>query len=164
MSKYATILGSASPTFGGAKRAYDIVAALAPPSSAETQALAKAGEQSPSVTSRVFGAATGAVPWVAGGAAGAFLWKKHRVLGFMAGGAVATNVMGLYRGGVERSDAMWNLGIEGAAIGGALMMEDHPVLGYLGGLVAGHAVASFFPSSPQHKTWQQLKAKMGMKG
>lgn len=75
----------------------------------------------------------------AGLAAGAWYWKKHRVLGGIIGASVGRNVPALLRP-AERNAAACNLGATAAAVAAARYFPKHPVLGFLGGLVASEAV------------------------
>lgn len=93
------------------------------------------------------------LPAVGGGAVGAYFWKKHRLLGFLAGMAVGDVAMPLFNGSSdERKSALKRVGVEGAAVVGSLYFGNHfpkwfgsksvpKVAGYLaGGIVAGTAV------------------------
>lgn len=68
---------------------------------------------------------------------GAVLWKKHRVLGFLAGATAGSSVPCLLNE-KYRTQAISNIGTQAASVGGSLMWKKHPVLGYiLGSLVGG---------------------------
>ena len=152
MKSYADILGDASPTARSGKRVAEIVAALAPPTRAEGEgepgtAIVKAETKSEPVGPMSLQLVPGAI----GGVVGAVAWKQHRVLGFLAGHAVAANAIPIVRGyGDERKRALYQLGIEGAGIGGALMLKKymHPAFGWAVGILGGVAVSAFIPGSP----------------
>lgn len=147
MKTTSQVIGEMSATARGAQRVKDIFAALAPPpapigdTTAMTVASVPAGHPT---LARAIGPI---VPGVAGGAVGAFMWKKHRVLGFLAGHAVGANALGIVRGGVERRDALCQLGVEGAGVIGALKFRRHPVFGWVLGVAAGTIATSFVPGS-----------------
>jgi len=89
-------------------------------------------------------------PALAASIAGAVLWKKHRVLGFLAGGTLGASVYPIAKGGDMRKAALAGAGISAVSIGGALAWKNHPILGYLaGGFVANVAAKSIAPSSFQ---------------
>jgi hypothetical protein len=145
MSRYTKMLGGVSPSTSAGKRAADIVAALAPPPrDGAPDALARLErEQQPALNA----SAMSLLPWVGGGAVGAYLWKDHRVLGFLAGGALASTVGPIYKGGPERRRALARLGIDAAGILGSLKFQKHPILGWIGGVLAGSIVASLVPGT-----------------
>lgn len=158
MSKsYMEQLGEISSSAKTAKQAADIVAAMAPPpvdsiqGAGDTVAVTKPAESSPSVGKSIAGLA----PGVAGGALGAVVWKKHRVLGFLAGHAVGANAKALYSG--DRTGAMCRVAIEGSGVAGALLLKKrmHPVFGWMLGVAAGAVATSFVKNSPM---------KHGLKG
>lgn len=70
---------------------------------------------------------------VAGAAAGAFLWKRHRVLGLLGGGSLGRNVPALFRPS-ERRAALCNIGQTGGGVLGSLIIGGAPgfILGWLG--------------------------------
>jgi hypothetical protein len=152
---YVRILGDISPTARGANRAADIVAALAPPKA--KNALVPAGQQAPTFKK----AAMAIVPGVVGAVAGAMLWKRHRILGAVAGHAVVSTAMPIYHGGDGRVRALWQLGIEGAGIASSLHFKRHPFLGWLGGTVGAAGVAALVPNSPAREGYYRLRAHMG---
>lgn len=74
------------------------------------------------------------LPGLAVGGLGAFLWKRHRVLGFFAGTAVGMNAYPLVKG-ESRVSHLCNVGVAAAGVGTSLYWKKHPVLGYLGGVL-----------------------------
>ena len=155
---YSEILGNVSPTIMGAARAADVVAALAPPPAAEgTTAMVKKEEPAPTMTQAV----VGVTPGVLGAVAGAFMWRKHWVLGGLAGHALASNAMPMWRGGKERKRAFYNLAVEGTGIAGALYFKKHPVVGWLGGILAGSVATSFFSDSPAAESRKAVMKMLG---
>lgn len=80
-----------------------------------------------------------------GGAAGAYLWSSHRVLGFAGGAGLAYAAPKLATGRV--GEAVEALVPDACAIGASLLGEKlfqkHPVLGPLGGFLAGLVVGNF---------------------
>jgi hypothetical protein len=156
---YTHVLGNIAPSLNGARRASDILAALAPPPQESTpKALAKL-EPKPQVRESAAHAALGLAPGLVGAAIGAVAWKNHRVLGALAGHALASNVYPIVRGGpAERTRALCGLGVEAAGIGGALLYPAHPVVGWLGGVVVGAVVTSFVPGSGAQEAWEKIKA------
>lgn len=144
---YMESLGEISSSAKSAHHAANIVKAMTPPDQAIEGAAAASPETKPSVSKSMLGLA----PGLAGGGAGALAWKKHRVLGFLGGHALGSNVYPIFRGSAqERKSALCRLGIEGSGVAGALMLKKkmHPVLGWLVGIVAGTAVTAFVPNSP----------------
>lgn len=75
---------------------------------------------------------------LAGGAAGAILWGKHRVLGAIGGMSIGTNGPALLRPELRR-EALCNLGQTGVAVLGSRLLSGTPVLGFLAGWIAGGA-------------------------
>lgn len=156
MRKYVDVMGHVSPSAKSVTKAADIVAALAPPKQDLPKALAKKEPPKPSAGQLV----SSLLPGVAGGAAGAYLWKKHRVLGFLAGHAVGSTAYPIYRGrGDERKRALYQLGVEGAGVAGALYYKKHPVVGWLGGVVAGSLVSALMPDSPLREMYARRFGK-----
>jgi hypothetical protein len=166
---YFDRLGEISSSFKGASRASDLVAALLPPpaptyvhgaeapASAPTAALvpgtpaAAVVKVGPSLGK----AAIAFAPTLVGGAAGAMLWKKHRVLGFLAGQSLAYNGAALLKGNADqKKEAMYQLAVEGSGIGGALYLKKymHPVFGWIVGIVAGTVATSMLPGSPSRSS------------
>jgi len=92
----------------------------------------------------------GVAPALAASIAGAVLWKKHRVLGFLAGGTLGASIYPITEGGDTRKAALVGASISAASIGGALAWKKHPILGYLAaGLASQVAVRSIAPNSFQ---------------
>jgi hypothetical protein len=94
----------------------------------------------------------GVAPALAASIAGALLWKKHRVLGFLAGGTLGASIYPISKGGDTRTNALLKTAGSAASIGGALMWKNHPILGYLAGgtvfgVVGAVAARSIAPSS-----------------
>ena len=166
MKSYADILGASSPTARSGQRVAEIVAALAPPTRTEgdgdsaapaTTALVKVEPKHEPIGPM----AMPLVPGIIGGAIGAVAWKKHRVLGFLAGHAIAANALPIARGyGDERKRALYQLGIESAGIGGAFLLKKHmnPALGWAVGILGGVAVTAFIPGSPANEGVKQIRA------
>lgn len=154
MSKksFAELLGEVSATAQGGRRVADIVAALTPPPSDGTTAIAKA--EAPPSTSR---AVLSIVPGAIGAGAGALLWSRHRVLGAVAGHAVATTAVPILRGGPDRRRALCQLGVEGAAIAGSLLWDEHPVLGFGLGALGGVVATAFVPGSAANDLWKRVQ-------
>lgn len=97
--------------------------------------------------------------------AGAVLWKEHRVLGFLAGGAVGDAGYRVWRNkGDDRNDAMYMVGVTAAAVGGSMVYKQQPALGYVGGMVAGLGAAYFLPNSPVKRYHQAMQAGTAPKG
>ena len=166
MPTYMERLGMMSPTAGGAKRAADIVAALRPPSrqrisGAET-ALDKLAKEPPpgSWSAHLLGWAPGLV----GLGIGAYVVKDHWILGALGGHAIGSNIVPIVKGGQERTDALCRLGVDGAAILGALWLQEDSsdyvksVLGYVGGSVAGLVATGLLvkssPARQQYDAWR----------
>ncbi len=84
------------------------------------------------------------VTLVAGGAIGAVLYKKNRVLGAIAGASIGRNVPAVLH--VEnRRNALCNMGETGAGVVGSLLGEryGHPVVGFAVGWLAGKAAVFY---------------------
>jgi len=160
---YFDRLGEISSSMKGAKRASDLVAALMPPPApthvhgdaapgAAAAAIVPAAPAAVTKTGPSLGhAAIAFAPTLVGGAAGALAWKKHRVLGFLAGQSLAYNGAALLKGDAEqRKEAMYQVAVEGSGIAGALYLKKymHPALGWFAGILAGTAVTSMLPGSP----------------
>lgn len=141
MKNYMDIITGASPTARGAARAADIVAALAPPAKSSAVATS-AAHSSESFTGKL----VRFVPGVAGAGVGFFAWKKHRVLGALAGHAVVGSAYEFYKG--DRTKAVCDLAVEGAGVAGALWYKKRPWAGWLGGVLAGAVATYFVPGSP----------------
>lgn len=155
-NKYIEVLGNISPTARGAQHAADIVAALTPPIATTP------GSNSSLVPTRSGGHSLGSIvkeviPGVIGGALGALVFKKHRVLGLLGGHALGSTAYQLYRNdGDDREIALYRLGIEGAGIAGALAFKKHRALGWIGGVASAAAVSTFIPGSPVRYEWDKL--------
>lgn len=165
MPTYMEKLGMTSATAGGAKRAADIVAALRPPrqrvSGAEPTALDKLSKNPPgSWSAHLLGWAPGLV----GLGVGAYAVKKHWILGALGGHAIGANIVPILKGGQERTDALCRLGVDGAAIAGALWLQEDStdylksVLGYVGGGIAGLVATGLLvkssPARQQYDAWR----------
>ena len=88
------------------------------------------------------------VPGAAAGVIGSLLWKKHMVLGFLAGDAIGLNAFRIFRDhGDDRVRAATNLGLGASGIIGSLMWQKHPVWGWLIGHMIGAVATSFVPGS-----------------
>ncbi len=146
MTKYTSVLGEVSPS---AKRVSDIIVALAPPDRTSTSLVRGAPKAELSFSALW--------PGVVGAVAGAVLWKKHPILGLIGGHAVGSNAGALLRGGYERKQALYMVGVEGAAIYGSLKYKRHPILGFLGGGLAGAAVTAVFSDSPARAQWDKFR-------
>lgn len=161
MAGYMTVLGAASPT---AKSAKDILEALVPPKRVEAPVVE--GESAPpakpevALSERVTHLAVDLAPGVIGGAVGAYAWKQHRVLGFLAGHAVAANALPILRNrDGERKDAIHMLGVESSGVVGALVHKRSPALGWVLGTVGGAVVSSMFSDSPIRKHYREWRSE-----
>lgn len=79
---------------------------------------------------------------VVGAAAGAVLWRQHRVLGAVLGASLGRNLPALLDSGLRRH-AVCNMGTTGAAVAGALIFERNPLVGFGAGWVAANALVYF---------------------
>jgi uncharacterized membrane protein len=147
------MLGHVSPTATAGRHVADIVAALAPPPAPTAQALARPAASTPSLTE----IAKRMAPGVIGGVVGMMLWKRHPVLGFLAGHAVGAMAYPLYKGDKKR--AMCNLAVEGTGIAGALYYRKHPALGYIMGASAGAVATYFVDGSPMKEVVAEVKRR-----
>lgn len=138
LKSYSDAFAGCSPTIMGLNQVADIVAAVTPP--AGTPPVAQVSQ--PSLVSKVSRFA----PGLAGAGAGGYAWKKHRVLGALLGHAVVQSGYDYMKG--RKREALCQLAVEGAGVGGALYYKKHPVLGWLGGVVAGAVATYFVPGSP----------------
>lgn len=93
---------------------------------------------------------------IAGGVLGAFLWKKHRVLGFMGGHSLAYNATEVYLGGAK-SDALYSVGVGGLSIASSLHFKRHPFWGYVGANVLAESTLAFVPGTPANKALAKFK-------
>jgi hypothetical protein len=160
MSKsYTDLIGAASSTGRTASRIAGVAAALAPPPP-PTPGAAMVPVAPQHQTESIGEFAWSVAPSVAGGAVGAYAWRRHRVLGFLAGSAVVSNASGLYSGGDARTHALHRLGIEGAGIVGALQSKRplYQVGGWLAGTVLGMIASYYVPGSPVKAEWQAYEA------
>lgn len=83
------------------------------------------------------------LPGIAGGIAGASVWKKHRVLGAIAGYTSASVAYPVAAGTPsERIRAICFAGAKASGVAGALIWKKHPVWGYIFGSLLG-GVATF---------------------
>lgn len=128
-------LGRASGVSSLVKQAHHVVGADPQPSPAPSSA----GDYLRNLAARAPGDVDASVPITVGSAAaGAYLYKKHRVLGLIGGASLGRNVPALLNAS-ERGYAIRNLGSTGLGIGGSLYMKKHPVLGFLLGKAIGTA-------------------------
>lgn len=72
---------------------------------------------------------------VVGGAAGAFLWKKHPVLGGALGLVVGRNAKALMEP-AQRKAALGDVACTGVGVLAAKHWKKHPILAFLGGVMA----------------------------
>lgn len=163
MKRYVDVLGSASHSFHGAKRATEIVAALAPPPRSDLTIGAAAAVAKKDDSDSAGKIALELTPGVVAGAAGAFAWKSHRVLGFLAGHAIGASAVPFLRNeGNDRRAALCQLGVEGAGVAGALYFgrksTPKAILGWVGGLIAGAVATSFVQGSPMNVAYNKAKA------
>lgn len=81
-------------------------------------------------------------PLGVGAAAGAYFWKRHRVLGGLAGGVIGANGPALLEAH-SRRDALCNIGQVGSGVIGSKLMKRRPVVGFILGWLGGGAVTHF---------------------
>ena len=157
MRQYLNSVASVSPTFGAADRAYDVVSALIPPTPKAGSVVTPTTESKPSFTKSL----VHFVPSAVGLAAGYLFtpYKKHRVLSALAGHAIVYSGYTFYKGDKKR--ALCEAAVEGAGILGALKFKRSPVLGWVGGILAGSVVTSFVDGSPARDEFNWLKRKLG---
>ncbi len=148
-----TILGY-SPTASSGRRAADFIAALAPPP-AGAAAVVKSDSM---IHPKVKLAGLALIPSVVGAAAGAYVWKKHRILGGIAGMSVAPNVLRLIKSG-ERVKALCSIGATGVGVMGSLKWKRHPILGFVAGEVVGLVASAFVPGSDMNDAYHAWRAK-----
>ena len=111
---------------------------------------------SPSGDARNDHAYTDLAVGVVAGAGGAHLWKKHRILGFIAGHSIGGNAFSLARGEEgERKAALCSMGVGAAVVGGSLLWKEHPVIGGLAGYVSGMLLTAYIPNSPMQQIYLQ---------
>lgn len=86
------------------------------------------------------------------GYAGYRLWKKHPILGALAGLSIGFNGLDVvHSGSAARKDALIGMGVTGAAVGGALAWKKHPALGFTLTAVAVSVLTSYIPGSPMQR-------------
>lgn len=79
---------------------------------------------------------------LAGAAAGAILWGKHRVLGAIGGASLGRNAPALLNPS-QRREALCNMGVTGTAVALSCVAERHPVIGFVVGLVAAEVAVHY---------------------
>lgn len=79
---------------------------------------------------------------IAGSAVGAVIWKKHRVLGAVAGASAGRNLPALLHPEHRRS-ALCNMGVTGAGVLGSLLLPGTPAVGFIVGWLAGGAAVYY---------------------
>jgi hypothetical protein len=137
----------------------DVAASLAPPPGAGTAKTAMVVSPAEPLTDKL---KKYAVP-AAGIVGGALLWKKHRVLGAVAGHAVAY----AWAHRDDKKRVMCDLVVEGAGIAGALYhkkipgAKKSPVVGFVMGVAAGLVGTYFVDGSPAKEQFQWLKQRLG---
>lgn len=146
---FAELLGEVSVTAGGGKKVADIFQALVPPEGTAVTIAHAGGVGSQAATSR--SAMRALLPGAVGAAVGAVVWSDHRVLGAVAGHALAVTAPGLLKGGHPRRTAVFRLGVEASAITGALLWPEHPVLGFGAGLGVATLVSALIGRSPANE-------------
>lgn len=142
---YTQVIG-AVPAASAAHRIAGVVAAMTPPPAAQ-------GAMVPSGSSNVVAKIKPLVPGAVGAVAGFVAWKKHPVLGALAGHAVADAAYEAYKG--DKKKAACNLAVEGAGVLGALYNKKIPfakkggaIGGYVAGILAGAVATYFVQGSP----------------
>lgn len=154
MTEILGSLGNVSPVIGAAAQAANVATSLVPatPGKAVVSSPAK-----PGFTKELVKFA----PRLGGAAVGAYVWKKHRILGAVLGNAVAEAGFEFYKG--EKTRAACELLVDGAAVFGALKYKGgkSPLVGFVGGLLAGSIVSYFIPGSPAKDEFNWLKSKLG---
>lgn len=153
MRRYVDAVGNVSPSVNTASHVADIVQAMTPPPKDETGTaivpITSAKKKSPTEMAMKI------APGIVAGAVGAYAWKEHRLLGFLAGHALGSVAVPLYKG--QRTKPLARLGVEAAGIAGALLYKRHPVAGWVLGVASGLVVASFIPGSPIRDEFNKLK-------
>lgn len=99
------------------------------------------------------------VPGAAVGVAGFFAWKKHPVLGFLAGDAIGLNGARLIRNGADDwKTAACNLGLAASGIVTAVAFEKklHPFFGWWVGHILGAVATGFVPGSNANKFFKRF--------
>lgn len=145
-------LGNISPVFGAAAQATNLVSSALPATGTAVVAPPK-----PSFTKELVKFA----PRLGGAAAGAYVWKKHRILGAVIGNAFGQAGYEFYKG--NKTAALCELVVDGAAVFGALKYKGgkSPLVGFVGGLLAGSIATYFVPGSPAKDEFNWLKHKLG---
>lgn len=113
------------------KHVVDLLGAVAPAAGPAAQAMTKqksSADMGKALTHSL-------LPGLAVGAAGAYFWRKHRVLGFLGGSALGAVAYPLYKG-EDRAKAGLCLGAVGAGVFASLKWKKHPALGYVGAAAA----------------------------
>lgn len=135
----------------------NLAQAMIPP---DTKSLTKKEDSTSAQSSIDYkSAAIAMIPGVVVGGVGAFVWKKHPVLGFLAGHALGSVGYGAYKK-VPKTDLLCDLAIEGAAIAGALAWKKHPIGGWLAGAVAATTATAFVPDSHAKHFVEHVKEKI----
>jgi hypothetical protein len=167
MASYMESLGEMSSSARSAGHAANIIAAMTPPprntsvNGDDSTAIVAARPVSAQPKESVGKSILGLAPGVVAGAAGALSWKSHRVLGFLGGHAIGSNVYPMFRGNEqERKSAMCRLGVEGAGIAGALVWKKHSLFGWLAGIAVGMAAVSLVPGNPVLSELKKMKEKL----
>jgi hypothetical protein len=80
------------------------------------------------------------------------------VLGALAGVSVGFNAPSIARGDADaRRDALFALGVTGAAVGASLSWKKHPAWGYLLGGAAASLLTLYVPGSPMQRMAIELE-------
>lgn len=160
MDRYAEAVTGVVPSANVIGAVIDIAAALVPPAvKAGAPAMVVSPKEPMSDKLKKF------APHAVGLAAGAFFWKKHRILGALAGHALVNSAYEYYKG--DKKKAMCDLAVEGAGVAGALyhkklpLAGKSPVIGWAMGIVAGSVGTYFVDGSPAKEHFQWLKARIG---
>jgi hypothetical protein len=147
---YFEVLGEVSPAGSAAAKSYDLVAALVPPETGV--ALQKTPESDGKSTMEIVKSLV--VPAV-GAVVGYTMWKKHPVLGALAGLGVAQTAYGWYKG-EDHKELLSGLAVDAVGIVAALKYKRQPALAYVGGVAAATVASSFVSGTAAAK----LKAKL----
>lgn len=143
-----------SPTARGVGRVSDLILGLAPSPApaAGTAALAPVKQDEP-ITKKL----VKFVPHVVGAGVGYMVWKKHPILGALAGHALVNSGYEYYKG--DKKTALCELAVEAAGVMGALKLFGgrSPVKGWLVGVVAAAAATYFVDDSPVKKVVDKLR-------
>ena len=96
---------------------------------------------------------------LAGAVGGALVWKKHRVLGFLAGGTVGDVGYRVWRNeGDDRKDAAYMAAAQAVAVGASLNFKKNPALAYVGGMAVAQGASYFIPGSPAKRYVAAMQA------